>query len=66
MKFGSTGEYPLGKLDETDEGALSIGIATDKQGNVIINFGKPVAWIGMPKDLALQLASLIKTHAETR
>jgi hypothetical protein len=60
--IGPTGDYPLGKLNPDDEGGLRIGI-TNKDGAVIINFGTPVAWFGMPQDQAINFARLIMKKA---
>lgn len=62
--FGPTGEFPQGKLDDTDEGALKIGIAYDKlDGIVRVEFGKPIAWLGLPPPEAVGLARLLLRHA---
>lgn len=61
-KFGPTGEFPEGKIDESDEGAIQIGITHDKE-NVIIDFGTPVKWVGFPADIAIELANNILQHA---
>lgn len=62
--FGPTGKFPRGKLNEDDEGELTMGVAADG-GTVILNFGKPVAWVGLPPALARELAaSLIKKADE--
>ncbi len=64
MIFGSTGKYPDGKLNESDEGEIVFGVAADTNNNVvIINFGKPVMWLGLPQATAIQLAKLILKHA---
>ena len=56
--------YPDGKLNEEDEGAIAIAIGID-EGNVIINFGKLVAWLGLPGDQAIELGrTLIKRGRE--
>ncbi len=57
-KPGPTGDFPEGQLNEDDEGGLNIGIGDDK-GNLVLYFGKPVAWIGMPPENAIELANLI-------
>jgi hypothetical protein len=61
-QFGATGDYPHGKMNEEDEGGLMMGITHDK-GKVIINFGKPCDWIGMPPEQAFAFARLIAEHA---
>lgn len=41
-------EYPKGKLNPSDEGALAFAIAVDpKKKLMIINFNKPVTWLGL-------------------
>lgn len=61
-RFGPTGDFPHGKLNPTDEGALNIGV-TNYQGNVVLNFGTRVKWVAMPPDQATELAMLILKHA---
>jgi hypothetical protein len=39
------------------------GVTHDK-GTVIINFGKPVIWIGFPPWQAIEFAKVIIKHAE--
>ncbi len=49
--IGPSRQFPKGKLNEDDQGELTIGVATDKEKKtVIINFGKRVAWIGLPAE----------------
>jgi hypothetical protein len=60
--FGPTGDFPQGKLNPDDEGALNVGV-TNKDGVVVINFGTPVAWFGMPTDQAIEFAKLIMRNA---
>jgi hypothetical protein len=41
-------EYPKGKLNRDDEGALSFAMAVDKKKKLmILNFNKPVTWLGL-------------------
>ncbi len=64
-QIGATGNFPNGKLSETDEGEIAIAvIALPEQGTVIINFGKEVSWIGMNADQADGLAELLKQKAD--
>lgn len=63
-KFGATGEFPRGKFNADDEGALMMGVAV-KDRTVIVNFGKPVAWLGLDKQTALALADIIRKYAES-
>ena len=58
--FGATGEFPQGKLNDYDEGAVRIGVAYDKlDGIVRVEFGKPVAWLGLPPPEAINFAKLL-------
>jgi hypothetical protein len=61
--FGATGKYPDGKLSPDDEGELQFGI-TNSNGQVIINFGKPVAWLAFGPQQARELADAIIKHAD--
>jgi hypothetical protein len=64
MEIGATGNFPNGKLNSDDEGDLAIRIASDpKKGVVMIDFGKPVNWVGLPKDQAFELAEILKKRA---
>jgi hypothetical protein len=50
------------KLDPTDEGELTMAVASD--GKLVhVNFGEPVAWFAVPPDIALALASSLTEHA---
>lgn len=54
------GEFPEGKLNKEDEGALAMMIG-EEQGKVVIKFPKPIAWIGFTPEQAVQIAqSLIQ------
>ena len=54
-QLGATGEFPGGKLTESDKGEIKFAISF-QDGKVILNFGDPVAWIGMDKAQAKDLA----------
>lgn len=41
--------YPDGKLNDTDEGALDIATRIE-DGCVILDFGKDLTWIGLDKE----------------
>lgn len=63
-KLGATGEYPEGQLNQDDEGELRMAVGVEND-TVILNFGKPVAWLGLPPDSARQLANLMIQHANS-
>lgn len=63
--IGATGEFPEGKLSESDEGGISFGVASDPEKRAVtLNFSTPVAWLGMPPTVARDLAYLLLKHAE--
>ncbi len=57
-RLGGTGNYPDGKINKNDEGEIRFGVA-NVDGKVILNFGKPVAWVGMNPDDARRLADML-------
>ena len=61
--FGETGKFPRGKLNEHDEGEIQFGV-TAHGGTVILAFGKEVAWLGMPPQVARQLARTLIERAD--
>jgi len=56
------GEYPDGKLNKNDEGAIAMAVAHEA-GRVTLTFPKPIAWIGLTADGAIELAALLIEHA---
>lgn len=59
---GPTGAFPLGKLVPEDEGEIAIAFG-HTEGKVVIDFGKPVAWIGFTPEQADQIADTLREHA---
>lgn len=60
--IGATGRFPQGHLSPEDEGELALAVGV-MDGKVILNFGKPVMWIGFDADQARQLAQMIYDKA---
>jgi hypothetical protein len=57
-------QFPEGKIHPDDEGQISVAIGIDN-GNVIINFGKPIAWLGLPPAACMEMGrTLIKRARE--
>ena len=54
LKLGATGKFPMGKLNEDDEGELRLALGLSN-GKIIFNFGKPVAWLGLDYETATSL-----------
>lgn len=61
-RLGASGRFPEGKLNENDEGELRLAV-TSKDGKVIVDFGKPVNWLGLSRDQAMEFAKLLRKHA---
>jgi|HubBroStandDraft_5_1064220.scaffolds.fasta_scaffold2060319_2 hypothetical protein len=59
---GPTDDYPDGKLNEHDEGGLMMAISVEN-GNVRLDFGKPVVWFALDPNSALALAAAITGKA---
>ncbi len=64
-KFGKLGTFSEGKVSPSDEGDLMLGVAADPaHGIVRIDFGTPVAWLGLPAEHAREFAALILKAAD--
>lgn len=59
---GALGDFPEGQLTKSDEGAIQFAIG-EKDGKVVIEFGTPVAWLGLNPQQAADLASLLLKRA---
>jgi len=56
------GEYPDGKLNKDDEGAIAMAISIDSH-RIRLEFPKPVKWIACTADEAAEIAITIMKHA---
>ena len=56
--LGATGRFPEGKLTLADEGEIQFAVTTIKK-KVVIDFGKPVRWLGCTGDQAIDLGRLL-------
>lgn len=56
------GEFPAGRLNPADEGAVSVGIG-HQGGKVVMQFPKNLNWIGFTPDQAIAIASTLIHHA---
>jgi len=61
--LGPTGAFPDGKLNPQDEGEIRVGVAVHHD-YVVLNFGKPISWIGMLPGQARELARSLVEHAD--
>lgn len=57
------GEYPEGKLNRDDEGALAFAVGVH-EGKVVVNFPKPVHWFAMGPELAEMLGNMLIARAK--
>lgn len=55
------GEYPNGRMNADDSGAIAMQVGVE-DGRVVMRFPKPVAWIGMTGDEAMEMAQLLLKH----
>lgn len=62
-RVGATGDFPDGKLSKDDEGGLRLKVGV-VDSRVVIDFGKPVTWIGFRPNEAYEFAKLIRKHAK--
>jgi hypothetical protein len=51
---GATGKFSDGKISPDDEGDLRFSLFI-QHGRLILDFGKPVAWIGLTADQAKEI-----------
>lgn len=58
------GEFPDGKLNPDDAGAIAMAVGVENH-RVVLRFAKPVAWVGMTGDEAFELAQSLLRHART-
>jgi hypothetical protein len=62
---GAVGSYPDGVLrqrKDDDEGLIQFAVG-DQEGKVVIDFGTPVAWLGMTPQQAIDFAQSIISRA---
>lgn len=57
-QLGATGRYPEGKLTDNDEGEIQFALGT-KDGKVVLDFGKPVAWLGLLPEQAIDIGQMM-------
>lgn len=57
-QLGATGLFPDGKFNEFDEGEIRFR-AAHVDGKIVVDFGKPVAWLGMSSNQAKDFARLL-------
>lgn len=64
-KVGATGEFPDGKINKEDEGELQISVGFDPDTKLVrLEFGKPVAWLAMKPEDAVNLGQTLVRHGQ--
>jgi len=62
--LGATGRFPYGHLDDDDEGEITFALAADRQHGVVrVEFGTPVASLGLPVRQARALSEELARKA---
>ena len=62
-RLGATRDFPRGRLNKHDEGGIRLAVG-HKDDVVIVDFGSPVVWVGLPKANAIAFAESILEHAK--
>ena len=63
VKLGKTGDYPNGKLNDNDEGALILSLFI-KNGTIILDFGTKMSWLAVKKEDAYKLGNALIESAK--
>jgi len=58
----SFGEFPHGRLNAQDEGAIPLGIS-HQNGKVVMQFARNLNWIGFTPEQAIEIAEILIQHA---
>ena len=61
--LGATGRFPEGKITPDDEGELRFAVSQLSDGQIHIDFGKPVAWLTLPREVAIEFAMTLLKNA---
>lgn len=62
--LGATGRFPRGKARPDDEGELRSVITKREDGKIFIDYGKPVSWLALDRNQALELALILLKHCD--
>lgn len=63
LGLGATGRFPGEKLTSNDQGEIAFGVAV-YHGKVILNFGGPVASLGLSPEEARSLALVLRQRSD--
>lgn len=56
------GEFPDGRLNAKDEGAIPVAVG-NQDGRVVLTFPRNLNWIGFTADQAIDIANSLIEHA---
>lgn len=57
-------KFPEGRLSGDDDGDITFKIGGDLDRNIVaIEYAKPVTWVAMPPQQAIELAQMLIKHA---
>ena len=56
-------EWSDGRINGSDDGDLAFMVGHTENELVMVDFGKPVEWVAMPPQQAIELAQLLIKHA---
>ena len=58
-------EYPAGRMDAEDDGAIAIAMAVDPvHRTIVIRYARPVHWVGLALNDAEQLRHMLSKKIE--
>lgn len=57
------GDFPDGKIDESDQGALVLSVTHDEEGKVFIEFPEPVLWAAFTAEQAMDVGKALVEYA---
>ena len=58
-------QYPRGQLHDGDDGATLMAVGVDEaNGIIIVDFGKPLIWVGLPPAEARAFAETLMQRAD--
>jgi len=63
-KPGPTGNFPSGQMNDDDEGEIRIGVGVSDTGEVVMQFGKMIKWLGFEPGDARALAESLTRNAD--
>lgn len=62
--LGATGAMPEGKICEHDEGEIRLAVGVDQKNKlVVIDFGKPVAFVAFTPQQARAIAEMLRKRS---